>query len=255
MNFIISADTDVGTTKATNQDSLSVKIVNTQQGRMAFAILCDGMGGLEKGEVASASVINAFDKWVRERLPILASVPLEDSIIRAEWENIIAEQNELLHQYGGRLGIALGTTAVILLVTEERYYVMNIGDSRAYMLNDSIVQLTKDQTFVAREIELGTMTKEEAEVDSRRNVLLQCIGASDYVYPDMFFGQPKKDCAFLLCSDGFRHEISSEEIFAELQPRVLFDEYSIQQKIRKLINCNKERQERDNISALLIRTF
>ena len=66
MNFIISANTDVGISKSTNQDSLTNMVVNTPQGRMAFAVLCDGMGGLDKGEVASASVIHAFRNWVLE---------------------------------------------------------------------------------------------------------------------------------------------------------------------------------------------
>ena len=113
MNFLISATTDIGTTKSTNQDSLSVKILNTAQGRMAFAILCDGMGGLDKGEVASASVVRAFDKWVREELPTLASGPIEDYVIRAQWEKIITEQNNMIKIYGARQGVRLGTTAVV----------------------------------------------------------------------------------------------------------------------------------------------
>ena len=68
MNFIVSANTDIGITKSTNQDSLSVKVINTPLGRMTFAILCDGMGGLAKGEVASASVIRAFDQWLYNEL-------------------------------------------------------------------------------------------------------------------------------------------------------------------------------------------
>ena len=63
MNFLISANTDIGTTKQTNQDSLAVKILNTVQGRMVFAVLCDGMGGLANGEIASASLVNAFESW------------------------------------------------------------------------------------------------------------------------------------------------------------------------------------------------
>lgn len=255
MNFIISADTDIGTTKSTNQDSLSVKLIHTNQGRMAFAVLCDGMGGLDKGEVASASLIRAFDKWVRERLPLLCNLPLEDSVIRSEWEQIIQEQNELLHRYGARIGVSLGTTVVAMLVTETRVYIMNVGDSRAYILGESAEQLTKDQTFIAREIELGNMTPEQAETDARRNVLLQCVGASDEVYPEMFFSDTRQGVIYLLCSDGFRHEITSEEIYAGLSPNVLFDEYSIKQGLRRLIELNKRRQERDNISALLIRTF
>ena len=63
MNFIISATTDIGTTKKTNQDSLSMKVIRTPAGRMVFAVLCDGMGGLSSGEVASATVVKAFHEW------------------------------------------------------------------------------------------------------------------------------------------------------------------------------------------------
>lgn len=255
MNFIITADTDIGITKSANQDSLSVKILRTPQGRMAFGILCDGMGGLEKGEVASASVIRAFDAWVRERLPSLSGQALEDHTIRSEWEKIIQEQNKHLHRYGDSLGVSLGTTAVIMLVTENRFYIMNVGDSRAYAIGASLVQLTKDQTFVAREIERGNMTEEQAAADPRRNVLLQCIGASDEVYPEMFMGETYPGMVYMLCSDGFRHEIGAEEIYGELSPGKLYDELSMRQSLRRLIDLNKSRQERDNISALLIRTF
>lgn len=63
MNFIISTATDIGTTKSTNQDSFNACVYNTSIGKIAFAVLCDGMGGLSKGEVASASLVNAFRKW------------------------------------------------------------------------------------------------------------------------------------------------------------------------------------------------
>jgi len=255
VNFIVSATTDIGLTKSTNQDSLSVKVINTPQGRMTFAILCDGMGGLEKGEVASASVIQAFDNWVHNSLPVLCESPLEDSIIREQWNNIITEQNNTIKNYGARQGVKLGTTAVIMLLTQTRYYVMNVGDSRAYEITDVMKQITNDQTFVAREVALGNMTEEEALTDERRNVLLQCVGASDDVYPDMFFDDTKSNAIYMLCSDGFRHEISSDEIFEKLQPAVLFDDATLQKNTEELIELNKMRKERDNISVVLVRTF
>lgn len=255
MNFIVSATTDIGLTKSTNQDSLSVKVINTPQGRMTFAILCDGMGGLEKGEVASASVIQAFDNWVRNSLPVLSEAPLEDSTIREQWNNIITEQNNTIKNYGARQGVKLGTTAVIMLITQTRYYVMNVGDSRAYEITDTMKQITNDQTFVAREVALGNMTEEEALTDERRNVLLQCVGASDEVYPDMFFDATRENAIYMLCSDGFRHEISSDEIFEKLQPAVLFDDATMNKHTEELIELNKMRKERDNISVVLVRTF
>lgn len=255
MNFIISANTDIGISKDTNQDSLTAMVINTPQGRMAFCVLCDGMGGLEKGEVASASVITAFRSWAVNDLPQLCGQPLEDVTIRSQWEAIVDQQNSSIKAYGAGQGVKLGTTVVAMLLTQTRYYILNVGDSRAYELTNDIRQITNDQTFVAREISMGHMTQEEAERDSRRNVLLQCIGASDQVYPDMFFGEVQHDAIYMLCSDGFRHEITTEEIYEKLQPWVLFDEYTMQQHTISLIELNKQRRERDNISVALVRTF
>ena len=255
MNFIVSANTDVGIAKSTNQDSLSVKVLHTPQGRMIFAILCDGMGGLAKGEVASASVIRAFDAWVQNELPLLCATPIEETSLRAQWERIVREQNRIIGGYGAQHGIRLGTTAVIMLLTQTHHFIMNVGDSRAYVLTDHLTLLTKDQTLVAREVELGNITEEQAHSDPRRSVLLQCIGASDEVYPDMFTGDAQANAVYMLCSDGFRHEITPTEIYEKLQPGALFDENTMHNKVAELIELNKQRQERDNISVALVRTF
>jgi serine/threonine protein phosphatase PrpC len=255
MNFIISANTDVGIAKQTNQDSLSVKVIRTNQGRMVFAILCDGMGGLAKGEVASASLVNAFQNWVIDKLPGLCNAPIEDQIIRSQWESIIAEQNDAIKAYGLRQGVRLGTTAVVMLLTQERYYILNVGDSRAYEIANGLRQLTNDQTFVAREVALGNMTEEQAKTDERRNVLLQCVGASEDVYPEMIFGDVQNGAVYMLCSDGFRHEISPQEIYENFHPDILLNEQVMNQQSLGLIELNKQRNERDNISVVLIRTF
>lgn len=132
---------------------------------------------------------------------------------------------------------------------------MNVGDTRAYEIGDTVTVLTKDQTVVAREVELGHLTPEEAEKDSRRSVLLQCIGASDEVYPDMFFGDTKLNAVYMLCSDGFRHEITENEIYQYLNPNVMVDADGMKRNMDSLIDLNKQKQERDNISAVSIRTF
>lgn len=255
MNYIVSANTDIGIVKNTNQDSLSVKVINTLIGRMSFAILCDGMGGLAKGEVASASVIRAFDTWVANELPHLCNVSIDENVIRAQWEKILLDQNVAIKTYGARQGVKLGTTTVVMLLTETQYYIMNVGDSRAYEISDQLAQLTNDQTFVAREVALGNMTPEQAEVDERRSVLLQCIGASEEVYPDFFVGETKQNATYMLCSDGFRHEITPDEIYDKFQPNVLLDDATMNQNAVDLIELNKQRNERDNISVVLVRTF
>lgn len=255
MNFIVTGNTDIGLTKSTNQDSLSMKVINTPQGRMVLAVLCDGMGGLAKGEVASASVIRAFDVWARTVLPQLCNAPLEDSLIREQWDGIIQEQNQRIQSYGARLGIKLGTTVTAMLLTQSRYYVLNVGDSRAYELYQGIRQITNDQTVVAREVALGLITEEQAKTDERRSVLLQCVGASESVYPDMFFGDAQTNAVYMLCCDGFRHEIMPEEFYEYLQPDALLDEDAMNRNSRYLIELNKQRMERDNITVALVRTF
>ena len=181
LNYIISASTDIGTKKNTNQDSLSVKVLDTSIGRMAFAILCDGMGGLEKGEVASAAVINAFNNWVTQDLPQLCTATLMDDVIRSQWTTIITQMNEKIKSYGARQGVKLGTTVVVMLITDTRYYIMNVGDSRAYEISDRVTQLTNDQTFVAREI---TCFNRSSGVLAS---ILTPLSLSSFVFSSIFF--------------------------------------------------------------------
>ena len=104
-------------------------------------------------------------------------------------------------------------------------------------------------------MEQGLLTLEQAETDPRRSVLLQCIGASDVVYPDFFLGEVKKDAVYMLCSDGFRHEITAEDIFAYFHPGRMLNEMIMKESETALIALNKQRQEKDNISVITIRTF
>ena len=255
MEYIVSASTDIGTVKNTNQDSLNVKVLSLGEEKMVFAVLCDGMGGLEKGEVASANVVHAFHQWIVNSLPALCEKGITDADVRREWTDIITSYNEKLKIYGKKCAVNLGTTVAAILLTKDRYFITNVGDSRVYEIYEEARCLTKDQTVVAMEVEQGTITAEQAEKDSRRSVLLQCVGASDAVYPDFFFGEPKKDAVYMLCSDGFRHEVSAQEIYTYLQPARMLDAEGMKKNETELIELNKRRKERDNISVITIRTF
>lgn len=255
MNFIVAASTDVGIKKLTNQDSYCVRLFNTKQGKIVMAVLCDGMGGLSKGEVASATLINAFCQWSDNKLPILCEKGITDADIINDWKNIVSENNEKIKVYARSCGMSMGTTVTAILLTERKYYVINVGDSRIYEITDSANQLTQDQTVVAREVAAGNLTLEEAKHDPRRSVLLQCVGASSEVCPDMFLGETKLNTVYMLCSDGFVHEISSEEIYDYLNPRVMIDANGMKKNMDLLIELNKQREEQDNISVVSIRTF
>ena len=109
--------------------------------------------------------------------------------------------------------------------------------------------------MIEREIEMGNLTPEEAETDPRRSVLLQCIGASEEIYPDFFFGRPRLNSVYLLCSDGFRHKISNAEIHRHLNADVCASPEEIKRNIDRLIALDMRRMEQDNITAIAIRTY
>ena len=212
MNFYISSITDTGTKRSVNQDCIFSEQFDTPSGRVAFAVLCDGMGGLEHGEVASALLVSAFANWAYSRLPVLASMPIEDHTIREEWTVLVSQLNTQIRQYGSQHGFTVGSTITALLLTQARYYILNIGDSRAYEIGAVVTQITNDHTVVADEVRLGNMTPEQAESAPMKNVLTRCVGVAEHVYPDMFFGTPQEDTTYMLCSDGFRHCISTNEL-------------------------------------------
>lgn len=252
MDFYISTVTDAGTKKSVNQDCVFAEQFYTPIGRVAFAVLCDGMGGHECGEVASAFLVAAFAKWAYNSLPKLVSAPIEDHTIRAEWTALISQQNTQIRQYGLQHGITVGSTVTAMLLTQERYYVLNIGDSRAYEIGAEVKQITNDHTVVADEVRLGNMTQEQAESAPMKNVLTKCVGVAKSVYPDMFFGTPRKNTVYVLCSDGFRHCISTNELHEFLLVKSSHDPEQMKTQAKTLVELNKQRGEMDNISVITI---
>ena len=252
MDFYISSVTDTGTRKSVNQDCIFAEQFDTPVGRMAFAVLCDGMGGLTHGEVASALLVTAFSKWAYSVLPMLFSAPIEDDFIHREWTSLVSQLNTQIRQYGLQRGFTVGSTITALLLTQERYYVLNVGDSRAYEIGSAVTQITNDHTVVADAVRLGNMTPEQAESAPMKNVLTRCVGVEEYVYPDIFFGTPRKDTVFMLCSDGFRHCVSPSELHEFLLVKTRSDPKRMKTQAETLVELNKQRGETDNISVIAI---
>lgn len=259
MEFLSVLHSDVGIKKNTNQDSVLIKEASTDYGKVMLAIVCDGMGGLAKGEVASASLIRAFSNWFEKDFPeILYNRRNVDGILKIELENalnaLVLEVNEKIASYARQYHSTMGTTAAVLLMVEGKYYTMNVGDSRIYKITDSeMLQLTKDQTFVQKEMDLGRMTPEEAMVHPQRNVLLQCVGASEIILPEFTSGEYQSGDVYMLCSDGFRHLITTEEFRKVIVPAKLTNEDEMRDAAVYFTELNKSRQEKDNISVLLLK--
>lgn len=255
MNYCIATHTDVGIKKDTNQDSYCVMEAETPKGNILLTIVCDGMGGLESGEVASTSIIKAFKKWFCEVLPytLASDTYYEDS--KYEWDRIIKAQNQAIAAYGRQKHIQLGSTITAFIAFEDgKYLIGHVGDSRVYRIdNKSLAILTTDQTVVANEVRRGKLTLEQAERDPRRNVLLQCVGASRIVEPEYISGLVEPETCYMICSDGFRHEISKSEIQNAFAPIANDNELQMKNNIIRLIEADKNRGETDNITAILIK--
>lgn len=264
-HYVAAAQTDIGIVKTVNQDSLTVKVVDTAYGEVAFAVLCDGMGGLSLGEVASSHTVKRFGEWFETQLRHWLKAGMEEKMLFGGWNALIRRCNEEIVHYEKEIDGYMGTTLLVLLLVGEYYFVAHVGDCRLYEMEHGIRQITKDQTYVAREVALGHMTKEQAETDERRNVLLQCIGVNENVKPDFLRGHAKRGMSLLLCSDGFRHMIDLQELMqychanlAELsmekQSREEINQ-AMNSQLQYLVELNKSRNEKDNISAILIKIF
>lgn len=255
MRFLAVAHTDVGTTKKINQDAFCLKIARTSTTNIAFAVLCDGMGGLNNGEYASALVVNAFSNWFENEFPMIVDKAMDLNKVTARWNEIVLNQGQKILNYGQSHSISLGTTLTALLIVNNQYACIHVGDSRLYKISSGMQQITKDQTLVAYEVEQQRLTADEAKMDGRKNVLLQCVGASKTIVPEIKMGTVAENDAFMLCSDGFRHEISEEEMYGVMSPLLLTSEKIMKKSLVDLVELNKSRQEKDNITAILIKAI
>ncbi len=266
MSYKVDAYSDIGTKKNVNQDALLIKRAKVSGiGPVCMGILCDGMGGLSCGEVASSAFVDRMDIWFRTDLKALltgadSTVPLGKSShidsnskidintalyrIKEQWEYIVHDMNDRLKEYGNSNGIRLGTTVVAIIILGNKYLAMNVGDSRAYKFTRRELGLiTHDHSYVQQQIDLGRMTKEEAEKSDKKSVLLQCIGASEKVTPEFYGGEVIRNMNFLLCSDGLWRKVTPKEII-KIAPQ--------RNGIKKLTDLVIDRGESDNISGLII---
>lgn len=215
--------TDVGLKEYRNQDGACIKRAKTSIGMITMAIVCDGVNGLQQGELASTVIIEEFCSWFDRCLPVLLEQHIVEKeerlwkdIIRAvkkDWKEKLQEVHENIHKYGEANHISMGSTFTgILLFDQFCSMIMHVGDSRAYKISDHVECLTVDQTLAEREIDRGNVTREEAEAKGMQNVLLQCVGASKDVKPDVLIDYFDSDAIYLLCTDGFWRTVKERDL-------------------------------------------
>ena len=243
---------DRGTVKKINQDSALYKQASTGIGDLMLAAVCDGMGGLRNGEVASSEMITALSGWFGYQLPFLMEEGITDYALIESLNRLIINEDEKITEYGEVNG-ECGTTLTAVIACGGRYLCVNIGDSRVYRIaDDGIMQLTHDQTVVQQLIDSGRITREQAEVHPDRNVLLQCIGAGGDVGPEYSTGEYQAGDTFLVCSDGFRHKLMEEEMRQSFGAG-MDTEKKLKAAVKRAVEANMQRKERDNITVVAVR--
>ena len=246
-----TAFTDIGTVKKINQDSLTVQIAEYSDSEIIMAVLCDGMGGYSSGEITSASLIYAFSQWFSNELPDYLNKhhKINSDYIQSAWTELIRKQNEKILNYSSRENIITGTTVTgIIIYNDNEYVIVNIGDSRVYFIDDMTRQMTIDHS-AANFFSEEEMLKRHYSP----NALIKCVGICKNAEPDFFIGKFEKNTNVLICSDGFRHKLDSQEIYSLFSADNCFsDEQNMRKQITDAIETVKSRGERDNISAALI---
>ncbi len=211
------AVTDVGRVRPANQDHLFALVTSvpslTRQLSLGLFIVADGMGGHIGGAAASSYAVEVVAAYVLQGLllPILRGDSPE--AIQDLLQGALHAANRRVRDEGSRLGNDMGTTVTTALVLEGRCHVAHVGDSRLYTYGQDGLQVrTRDHSMVARLLELGQITPEEAHDHPKRNYLYQSIGQQEGIdIDDPFFSL--EDCShILLCSDGLWGLVSEEEL-------------------------------------------
>ena len=232
--------THVGRKRNINQDSIfaSDKPVGNLPN---LYIVADGMGGHNAGDFASRYAVNTVREFIagsRERNPI----KLINEAIQLANKGIIREASEHREMFG------MGTTIVVTTIIEQYAYTANVGDSRLYLLDDKLCQITKDHSLVEEMVRMGEITEEEAKVHPDRHIITRAVGAADEVAVDFFDYQVPPDATILMCSDGLSNMVPDEEI-----QRILAMPSDLSTKTSDLIDEANENGGKDNIAVILVK--
>lgn len=255
MGTSYAVKSDIGTKKMQNQDAYGLRIACNGLSEIVFAIVCDGVGGMSCGEIASNTVVHAFLQWFDQVVPDLFTQQISMQRIQYAWDYVLQRVNQQIFRYSQSKGSKMGTTVAALLLNNGNYYAVNVGDSRIYVLTQNrIDQISRDHTLVQQEVEQGLLTPQQARQDSRRNILTRCVGGQSSLLPQYTQGQVYPHSGYLLCSDGFYRSYSLSALFHRMSPQVLRTQSETDRSLMEMIQQAKDQGESDNITTIYLRT-
>ncbi len=233
---------DIGRKREANQDYVFVS--DRPFGHIPnLLVVADGMGGHRAGDFASRYAVDSLKEYLEKTTEDKPEAMIKNAIQFANRKLIEASRQDA-HLEG------MGTTLVAATVIEETLYFANVGDSRLYLLNDSMKQLSRDHSFVQEMVRLGGINAEDAKHHPDKNIITRAVGAREKLEVDFFEYRLKKGDMILMCTDGLSNMIEDEEMF-----RIVKSSRDIVEAVERLIERANENGGQDNIGVILAEPF
>ena len=239
----IFSRTDRGLVRETNQDNYCSGF--SEDNSVTWAVVCDGMGGQNGGNIASEMAVRSVEKKMKA-----AYKDLKDSDKREEiLVKIIKDVNkEIFKKSCSKLSLSgMGTTIELVCICDNKISVAHVGDSRIYMIqDDQIKQLTKDHSLVQEMVDLGQLTPEQAKVHPYKNLITRAMGISKHIKVDYLELDAPENYTLVLVSDGLTNHVSDDEILFTIKDN------PVEYVPDMLIEIANERGGSDNITVVLV---
>lgn len=223
--MVVYSKTDKGPVRHSNQDAF---VTGTLSENAVYAAVCDGMGGAKAGNIASETAARSISEYIRNSYRDgLDSFGIE-KLLKNAIESANIEVYDLSLKRQDLSG--MGTTVVVSIVSGNNAVIAHVGDSRAYIADENLVQITKDHSIVQDLIESGKITPEDAKIHPRKNVITRALGVEENIIVDTTTVPLENNAVLLLCTDGLTGYAEEKDIFnilktvsQESAPQALID--------------------------------
>ncbi|MCM1257240.1 MAG: Stp1/IreP family PP2C-type Ser/Thr phosphatase [Roseburia sp.] len=234
--------TDIGLRRSMNQDAMFTSEIPVGNLPNLF-LVADGMGGHNAGEYASSHAVETIVAVARQSGETEIARILNEAIEKAN-QALLKKAEEDASMRG------MGTTIVAAVIVDDRLFVANVGDSRLYIVNQEMRQITRDHSLVEEMVRLGGIDKETAREHPDKNIITRAVGAESRIEIDFFEAGLKGEDTVLLCSDGLTNMIEDEDI-----RRIMKSQRDIAEQAEKLVETANANGGKDNITVVVIEPF
>ncbi|MDR2457703.1 MAG: Stp1/IreP family PP2C-type Ser/Thr phosphatase [Clostridiales Family XIII bacterium] len=229
--------TDVGVLRHENEDAFLLYPEKN------IFVVADGVGGQNKGQLASKLATDEIKKYIDKNKDIHN---LEEYFLKLlnKIDKKIMDQSLLKVENKG-----MATTLISCYMENNNFFIVNIGDSRGYLItDDDMIKITDDHSYVNELLKAGEITEDEARVHPKKNIITKALGIGENVNPDFYKGELKKNDMILLCSDGLTNEVEDAEIF-----KIVKEKTNLKTACISLVKKAKKNGGKDNITLVLIK--